>query len=242
MTDRPPREIRGTQAFRDPQRAEQRLHEKLGLRVEVDELDIDGDRVTAPMYSPVALRELLANAIVHQDFRAHPSLITIELYDDRMEVTNPGEPLLDPRRFAEDTRPRNLSLALMMRELKMCEARGSGVQRTLEANESTGAADPRFQAGDGLTKAVLIGKHDFMTMSSSERNWAVFMHACRMWSGRQPMTNASFRQRYGLASGRSSLVSLHIQQTMEEGLIAPMDAEASSRRYARYSGTRSAAT
>lgn len=210
------------------------LLDLVNASVPVDERIGAAHRVTAPMYTLVVLRELLANAVVHQDFRAHPSLIAIELYEDRMEVTNPGEPLFDPRRFPEDTRPRNLSLALMMRELKMCEARGSGVQRALEANESTGAADPRFQAGDGLTKAVLIGKHDFMTMSASERNWAVFMHACRMWSGRRPITNASFRQRYGLAIGRSSLVSLHIQQTMDEGLVAPMDAESSSRRYARY--------
>lgn len=212
----------------------EKLLELVNASVPVDERIGAAHRVTAPMYSPVVLRELIANAIVHQDFRAYPSLITVELYEDRMEVTNPGEPLLDPRRFPEDTRPRNLSLALMMRELKMCEARGSGVQRALEANESTGAADPRFQAGDGLTKAILIGKHDFMMMSASERNWAVFMHACRMWSGRRPMTNASFRQRYGLAVGRSSLVSIHIQQSMDEGLIAPMDAESSSRRYARY--------
>lgn len=210
------------------------LLELVNAAVPVDERIHAAHRVTVPTYNPIALRELLANAIVHQDFQAHPSLIAVEFYDDRLEVTNPGEPLLDPRRFAEDTRPRNLSLALMMRELKMCEARGSGVQRTLEANEETGAADPKFHAGDGVTKAVLIGKHDFMTMSGSERNWAVFMHACRMWAGRRPMTNNSFRDRYGLADGRSSLVSLHIQQAMDEELIVPMDAESSSRRYARY--------
>ncbi|MFT3971605.1 MAG: ATP-binding protein [Micropruina sp.] len=210
------------------------LLELVNAAVPVDERIHAAHRVNVPMYNPVGLREILANAIAHQDFQAHPSLIAVELYEDRIEVTNPGEPLLDPRRFAEDTRPRNLSLALMMRELKMCEARGSGVQRTLEANEETGAADPKFYAGDGLTKAVLIGKHDFMTMSASERNWAVFMHACRMWAGRRPMTNNTFRNRYGLADGRSSLVSLHIQQAMDEGLIVPMDAESSSRRYARY--------
>lgn len=210
------------------------LLELVNASVPVDERIHAAHRVSVPMYNPVALRELLANAIAHQDFQAHPSLIAVELYDDRLEVTKPGEPLLDPRRFAEDTRPRNLALALMMRELKMCEARGSGVQRTLEANEETGAADPKFHTGDGVTKAVLIGKHDFMTMSGSERNWAVFMHACRMWAGRHPMTNNTFRNRYGLTDGRSSLVSLHIQQAMDEGLVVPMDAESSSRRYARY--------
>ncbi len=73
-----------------------------------------------------------------------------------------------------------------------------------------------------------------MTMSGSERNWAVFMHTCRMWAGRRPMTNTTFRNRYGLTDGRSSLVSLHIRQAMDEGLIVPLDAESSYRRYARY--------
>nr|WP_300148259.1 hypothetical protein [Propionicimonas sp.] len=48
------------------------------------------------------------------------------------------------------------------------------------------------------------------------------------------MTNTTFRNRYGLTDGRSSLVSLHIRQAMDEGLIVPLDAESSYRRYARY--------
>lgn len=191
-------------------------------------------RVSAPMYSPVALRELVANSIVHQDFNAHPSLIAVELYEDRLEVTNPGIPLMDTRRFVEDTRPRNFELAMMMRELRMCEARGSGIQRVLEANEQSGAADPKFHIGDGVTKTILIGKHDFTTMSASERIWAIFMHACRMYASRSTMTNQSFRDRYGLAAGKSSMVSLHFQQAVDDGLIRPQNEESTSKRYARY--------
>lgn len=210
------------------------LLEMVAAWLPVEERISSPRRESVPVYHGTTLRELVANAIVHQDFRAQPALIAIELYEDRIEVTNAGTPLIDPRRFAVDTRPRNLPLSLMMRDLGMCESRGSGIQRALEQNEAIGAADPSFHTGSGLTKAVLIGKHDFMTMSGAERSWAIFMHACRMWAGHRPMSNASFRQRYALADRRSSLVSIHFQHAMDEGLIVPQDSESSSKRYARY--------
>lgn len=212
----------------------ERFLELVNSAVPVDERIHAAHRQTVPMYASVALRELVANAIVHQDFESTPSLVVVELYEDRLEVTNPGLPLMDTRRFVEDTRPRNPDFAMVMREMGMCEARGSGIQRALVANEETGAADPSFHEGDGLTKATLIGKHDFTTMSTHERTWAVFMHACRLYAARSAMTNSTFRKRYALPPGRSSLVSLAIQQTVDEGLIRPQDAESTSKRYARY--------
>jgi ATP-dependent DNA helicase RecG len=61
VTDRPPRTVCGTQAFPNTQDAEHKLHRKLGLRVEVDELTIDGGRVVVievgarPVGRPVVL-------------------------------------------------------------------------------------------------------------------------------------------------------------------------------------------
>lgn len=208
--------------------------EMVNAAIPVDERIQESHRRTVPMYQPVALREIVANAIVHQDFTSTPSMIAVELFDGRLEVTNPGLPITNTRRFVEDTKPRNHALAMMMRELSMCEARGSGIQRALEANEETGAADPAFHAGDGLTRAILIGKHDFKTMTAEERNWAIFMHACYLYSRREAITNASFRRRYAIPDKSSSLVSTHIQQTVEEGLLKLQDAGSTSRRFARY--------
>ncbi len=52
----------------------------------------------------------------------------VEIFDDRIEITNPGEPLVDTQRFI-DTPPksRNETLASMMRRFRICEERGSGI-------------------------------------------------------------------------------------------------------------------
>jgi predicted HTH transcriptional regulator len=52
----------------------------------------------------------------------------VEVFNDRIEITNPGTPVVDTNRFI-DTAPksRNETLASLMRRLNICEERGSGV-------------------------------------------------------------------------------------------------------------------
>ncbi|WP_250009947.1 RNA-binding domain-containing protein [Actinoplanes sp. M2I2] len=58
-------------------------------------------RRTAGLYPELAVRELVANALLHQDFLVAGSGPTVEVFDDRMEITNPGRPLVDPLRFID---------------------------------------------------------------------------------------------------------------------------------------------
>lgn len=51
-------------------------------------------RKTVPMYPEIAIRELIANALIHQDFFETGTGPTVEIFEDRMEITNPGEPLV----------------------------------------------------------------------------------------------------------------------------------------------------
>ena len=47
------------------------------------------------MYPEIAIRELVANALIHQDFSIFGTSPTVEIYSDRIEITNPGKPLID---------------------------------------------------------------------------------------------------------------------------------------------------
>ena len=58
-------------------------------------------RTTVPMFPGPAIRELVANALIHQDFFVTGAGPMIEIFDDRIEITNPGEPLVDTQRFLE---------------------------------------------------------------------------------------------------------------------------------------------
>ena len=50
------------------------------------------------MFPEVAVRELVANALIHQEFRISGMSVMIELYSDRLDVSNPGEPFIPPDR------------------------------------------------------------------------------------------------------------------------------------------------
>jgi ATP-dependent DNA helicase RecG len=73
-------------------------------------------RKDVPMYPELAIRELVANALIHQDFSVTGSGPMIEIFDDRMEITNPGLPLMTTERFLDTPpRSRNEALASLMR-------------------------------------------------------------------------------------------------------------------------------
>ena len=68
-------------------------------------------RRTVPKFPPLAVRELIANALIHQDFFVTGAGPMVEIFDDRIEITNPGEPLVDTQRFV-DTPPKSRNEAL----------------------------------------------------------------------------------------------------------------------------------
>ena len=59
----------------------------------------------------------------------------IEMYDDRIEVSNPGTPAIPPTRFIDEYRSRNERLADVMRRLGICEEKGSGIDKVVSAAE-----------------------------------------------------------------------------------------------------------
>jgi len=93
-------------------------------------------RKDIPMYPELAVREVVANAIIHQNFFLQGTSPMIEIFDDRMEVTNPGTPLIETKRFI-DSPPisRNEKLASFMRRIGVCEERGSGFDKIVYQTE-----------------------------------------------------------------------------------------------------------
>lgn len=82
------------------------------------------------VYPEIALREIIANALIHQDFSISGAGPLIEIFDDRIEISNPGG-LLPSKRLDRliGTQPesRNEQLARAFRRYKICEERGSGL-------------------------------------------------------------------------------------------------------------------
>ncbi len=177
-------------------------------------------RRTNWMYPEPAIRELIANALIHQDFFETGTGPMIELFDDRIEITNPGEPLVAVNRFL-DTPPksRNEKIASLMRRFKICEERGSGIDKVVIQTELFQLPPPLFEVPTGFTRTVLFGHKPLEDMNKEDRLRACYLHACLRYVLRQNMTNKSLRDRFGLDESKSGQISRIINVALKTGLI-----------------------
>lgn len=187
------------------------------------------------MYPEIAIRELVANALIHQDFSLTGTGPTVEIFPDRIEITNPDPPPIDPLRFIDEPpRSRNEALASMMRRLNICEERGSGVDKVIFQVELFQLPAPDFQVTSTHTKAVLYAPKKLAAMDQQDRIRACYQHACLCWVSNKTMTNATLRERFGIAEANAAMASRIIRETVEAGLIKRSDPESKSRKHAKY--------
>ncbi len=175
-----------------------------------------GSRVKVYAIPAIAVRELVANALIHQDLTTQGSGPAIEIYSDRLKITNPGKPFVEPDRLIDaPARSRNEDLANLMRRLTFCEERGSGVDRALEAIEKAALTPPLFQVvGDSMVVTVFAAK-SFAAMSKEDRMRACYQHASLRWEANMPMSNQSLRNRFGLSEKQYPQVSNVIRDTID---------------------------
>lgn len=193
-----------------------------------------GVRKREQFYPEIAIREFLANALIHQDLNASGSRPTVEIYADKIKIFNLGRPFVEPERIIDaPPRSRNERLAWFMSRAKHCEERGSGIIRALLAIEAAAQAPPLFQSVDETYIVTLFKATDFGVMSKEDRIRACYQHAVIRHLRQEPMTNSTLRVRLGLNQNKSSSVTNVINETVAEGLIKPLD-EDQGRKFAKY--------
>jgi ATP-dependent DNA helicase RecG len=192
-------------------------------------------RKKVKVYPEVAIREFVANALIHQDFTITGTGIMIEIFEDRLEITNPGIPLVDVNRFI-DTAPksRNEKLASLMRRLNICEERGSGIDRAINAIEVFQLPAPKFIKGEDYTRVILYAPTTLTKMSPDDRIRACYQHTCLNYVNNQPVNNQSVRKRFNISKNNVSFASKIISETIESGLIKSSDPENASKKFASY--------
>lgn len=196
---------------------------------------IDVARNIEPIYPRVAIREFVANALIHQDFSIDGSPITIEIFSNRLVITNPGAPLNNIARLLDlPPRSRNEHLAQSMLLLGLCERRGSGVDRAIEAIEKMHLPAVKFQSLDDYTRVTLYPRKSLNEMTKQEKIMACYQHACLLHEDNLAINNQSLRERFGLNKNQSSVASRILADAIEEKLIKPRDEEHQSRKYSSY--------
>ena len=177
-------------------------------------------RKVVPMYPDIAVRELVANCLIHQNFFMQGTSPLIEIFSDRMEITNPGSPLIDKARFVDHPPiSRNEQLASFMRRIGVCEERGSGYDKVVFETEFYQLPAPEIEIYNDHTKVILYAHKEYAQMSKEDRYRACYLHACLKRVNREYMTNASLRERFNIDRKNISMVSRLLSDTCALGLI-----------------------
>lgn len=180
------------------------------------------------------VRELLANALIHQDFTLGGMSVLVELFADRMEISNPGEPVVPVERFIDGYQSRNERLADLMRRMHICEEKSSGIDRVVRAAELYQLPAPDFRIGLRRTVVVIYGPQPFEEMDRNDRVRACYQHCALKWVMSERMTNQSLRERFGLPDSKAAIISQVIAAAIGAGLIKPDERVGGSRKFARY--------
>ena len=147
------------------------------------------------------------------------------MFKDRLEITNPGTPLMNPDRFLDSPpRSRNEALASLMRRMRLCEEQGTGIDKVLLAVEKNQLPAPDFQSDAGAVRVLLFGPRRFANMSPSERMRACYQHASLQYLSGQRLKNSTLCERLGIDLQNASQASVVIRQTIDAGLIKAADA------------------
>lgn len=181
-------------------------------------------RKTVNEYPMVALREIIANAMIHQDFTIKGTSPLVEIFKTRIEITNPGTPLIDIKRIIDNPpKSRNEMLSSLMRRLKMCEELGSGWDRIVLECEKNYLPAPEIKLYEENTKVILYSELPFTDISHEDKLWSCYLHACIKQTLHEGLTNSSLRQRFGLEEKSSAPISRLIKEAVEKKLIKPFD-------------------
>ena len=205
--------------------------DQLPMREEI----IDALRQEIRTYPEMAIRELVANMIIHQDFDISGAGPMVEIFSDRIEFTNPGEPLVEPLRFIDSSpESRNERLARLMRRMNICEERGSGIDKVITSVELSGLPAPDFIKGERFFKTVLYAPKALNKMGRKERIMACYQHCCLKYVLNETMINQSLRERFKIEKKNHSIVSRIIADTVKSKLIKVYDPSSKSKKLIRY--------
>ena len=192
-------------------------------------------RKQVKMYPEIALRELIANAMIHQDFTIGGTSILIELFSNRIEISNPGTPLISIDRFI-DHNPisRNEKLASIMRRFKICEEKGSGIDKVIKSVELYQLPAPNFLEYDNGTKVILYSYKQLSEMDRDDKLRACYQHACLQYVSGEKMTNESLRTRFNIEKKNAAIASRILSDAVLSELIKEYQPNSESRRYKSY--------
>ncbi len=185
------------------------------------------------MYPEIAIRELVANALIHQDL-TEKGFPMVEIFSDRIEISNAGTPLVTPDRFIDAYLSRNEKLADLMRRMGFCEEKGSGLDKVIFYNELYQLPPINVIVAENRTRITIYSYKALNDLDKKEKIRACYQHACLKYVSNEKMTNQSLRDRFKIDDQNSAIASRIIKDALAADVIKKDDPESKSRKFPSY--------
>lgn len=116
-------------------------------------------RVERYEYPEAAIRELIANAIIHRDYKIIETYTQIRIFQDRIEITNPGSlpPGVTVDNIKEAQFSRNSMIAARLKDMKYLEEYGRGIDIVMRKMSEWDLPSPLFRNLVNSFEAILLG-------------------------------------------------------------------------------------
>ncbi|MBF8263941.1 MAG: hypothetical protein HW387_1606 [Parachlamydiales bacterium] len=172
-------------------------------------------------YPPVVVKEAVTNALIHTDYSAAGSHTQIAIFDDRIEITNPGAlpfglNLQDALQGVSQLR--NRVIGRCFRELELIELWGSGFKRMISQCQKSGIAVPRFEELGHFFRVTLFNRREAVLVV---RGWRKDL--MDLIGKRKEITTKNAASFWKI-SDRAARVRM--KKMVEEGLIAEISTHA----------------
>ncbi|MEA2103858.1 MAG: ATP-binding protein, partial [Candidatus Cloacimonadota bacterium] len=112
-----------------------------------------------------AIREAVINAVVHRDYFLKGSHTVIEIFDDRLEISNPGglPKGLSEKDFGKKAVRRNQIIASLLHRIDFVENMGTGINKIRNLLKEANAKQPKFEFGDFYS--IIFPRNNFGKVS-----------------------------------------------------------------------------
>ncbi|KTD40826.1 ATP-binding protein [Legionella parisiensis] len=183
-------------------------------------------REDVPAYSDVVLREVITNSLVHRDYRKMHQPVKISMFDNRIEIENPGGlmPGLTIYNLIHKRDWRNPLLAELMKKFGFGEMDGQGIDRLYAATLDIKVPPPIFIDQENSFTTILSAPKSFADFSPEEKRLMVII----MIIMQNYADNESVRKCFSISSEKASTL---IKALVADGAI---QSSGPSRKFAKY--------
>jgi len=166
-----------------------------------------------------ALKEALVNALCHRDYYARGAVTHVEIFDDRVDITNPGGLVLSipKEEFGTRSFSRNSLVFGLFLRMDMVEKIGSGIKRMKDEMAAANLPEPAF----GLEGFFTVTFYRPMEFEKWLNSWGLYLTPSLI-NVLKAINNNAFITKPELSEiigqGHTS-VSKYISQLREMGLL-----------------------